>query len=140
MKLQFLGAARTVTGSMHLLTVNGSRILLECGLYQGRRQEAFERNRKLPFDARSIDTMVLSHAHIDHSGNIPSLVKNGFRGNIFATPATRDLCAAMLRDAGHIQEQDTIYVTKSEPGRARRRWSLSTPWKTPLPAWATLSV
>jgi metallo-beta-lactamase family protein len=112
MKIQFLGAARTVTGSMHLLTVNGSRILLECGLYQGRRQEAFERNRKLPFDARSIDTMVLSHAHIDHSGNIPSLVKHGFRGNIFTTPASRDLCSAMLRDAGHIQEYDVIYMNK----------------------------
>jgi metallo-beta-lactamase family protein len=112
MKLQFLGAARTVTGSMHLLTVNGTRILLECGLYQGRRKEAFERNRKLPFDARSIDAMVLSHAHIDHSGNIPSLVKNGFRGNIFTTPASRDLCSAMLRDAGHIQEYDVYYLNK----------------------------
>jgi metallo-beta-lactamase family protein len=97
---------------MHLLTVNGSRILLDCGLYQGRRQEAFERNRNLPIDARSIDVLVLSHAHIDHSGNIPSLVKNGFEGNIYATPATRDLCSAMLRDAGHIQEYDAYYVNK----------------------------
>ena len=104
MKVQFLGAVRTVTGSMHLLTVNGSRILLDCGLFQGRRKESFERNRNLPFDANTIDTLILSHAHIDHSGNIPSLVKNGFRGNIFTTPASRDLCSAMLRDAGHIQE------------------------------------
>ena len=117
MKIQFLGAVRTVTGSMHLLTVNGARILLDCGLYQGRREEAFERNRNLPFDPKSIDTLILSHAHIDHSGNIPSLVKNGFRGNIFATPATRDLCSAMLRDAGYIQEQDVRYVNKR---RARK--------------------
>jgi metallo-beta-lactamase family protein len=117
MKIQFLGAVRTVTGSMHLLTVNGARILLDCGLYQGRREEAFERNRNLPFDPKSIDTLILSHAHIDHSGNIPSLVKNGFRGNIFATPATRDLCSAMLRDAGYIQEHDVRYVNKR---RARK--------------------
>ncbi len=117
MKVQFLGAVRTVTGSMHLLTVNDSRILLDCGLVQGRRKESFERNRNLPFDPKTIDTMILSHAHIDHSGNIPSLVKNGFRGNIFTTPASRDLCSAMLRDSGHIQEQDTIYVNKK---RARQ--------------------
>jgi len=117
MKLQFFGAVRTVTGSMHVLTVNGSRVLLDCGLFQGRRQESYERNRHMLFDAASIDTMVLSHAHIDHSGNIPSLVKNGFRGNIYATPATRDLCSAMLRDSGHIQEEDAAYVNKK---RARQ--------------------
>jgi metallo-beta-lactamase family protein len=117
MHLQFLGAARTVTGSMHLLTVNGSRILLDCGLFQGRRQESFERNRNLPFDAASIDALVLSHAHIDHSGNIPTLVKNGFQGNVYATPATRDLCSAMLRDSGHIHEEDALYVNKK---RARQ--------------------
>jgi metallo-beta-lactamase family protein len=117
MKMQFLGAVRTVTGSMHLLTVNGSRILLDCGLFQGRRKESFKRNRSLPFDANSIDVMVLSHAHIDHSGNIPTLVKNGFKGNIYATPATRDLCSAMLRDSGHIQESDVAYLNKK---RARK--------------------
>ncbi|MBN1641611.1 MAG: MBL fold metallo-hydrolase [Anaerolineae bacterium] len=112
MKLQFLGAARTVTGSMHLLTVNGARILLECGLYQGHRDESFQRNRNLPFDASQIDVMVLSHAHIDHSGNIPTLVKSGFQGNILVTPGTRDLCAIMLRDSGHIQESDAAYLNK----------------------------
>jgi metallo-beta-lactamase family protein len=117
MKLQFWGAVRTVTGSQHLLTVNGSRILLECGLFQGPRQESFERNRSLPFEAEAIDTLILSHAHIDHSGNIPSLVKAGFRGNVYATPATRDLCSAMLRDSGHIQEEDAAYVSKK---RARK--------------------
>ena len=112
MKLAFLGAAKTVTGSMHVLTVNGARILLECGLFQGRRAESFRRNRNLPFDASQIDVMVLSHAHIDHSGNIPSLVKSGFQGNIIATPGTRDLCAIMLRDSGHIQESDAAYLNK----------------------------
>jgi metallo-beta-lactamase family protein len=112
MKLQFLGAARTVTGSMHLLTVNGTRILLECGLYQGHRAESTARNRDLPFDASQIDLLVLSHAHIDHSGNIPSLVKNGFDGNIFVTHGTRDLASIMLRDSAHIQESDAEYLNK----------------------------
>ena len=112
MKIRFLGAARTVTGSMHLLSVNGKQLLLDCGLYQGRRQESFERNRNLPFDPVKVDSLILSHAHIDHSGNIPTLVKNGFKGNIYATPATRDLCSAMLRDSGHIQESDVTYVNK----------------------------
>jgi metallo-beta-lactamase family protein len=112
MKVQFLGAARTVTGSMHLLTINGSKILLDCGLYQGRRAESLERNRNLPFEPKAVDTMILSHAHIDHSGNIPTLVKNGFQGHIYATPASRDLCSAMLRDSGHIQEEDAAYLNK----------------------------
>ncbi len=117
MRISFLGAARTVTGSMHLLSVNGAQVLLDCGLYQGKRQESFERNRSLPFDATAVDSLILSHAHIDHSGNIPTLVKNGFEGNVYATPATRDLCSAMLRDAGHIQESDVAYVNKT---RARQ--------------------
>jgi metallo-beta-lactamase family protein len=112
MKIQFLGAARTVTGSMHVLTINGHRILLDCGLFQGRRQESFERNRNLPFDPKNIDTMILSHAHIDHSGNIPMLVKHGYQGNIYTTSATRDLCSAMLRDAAYIQEHDAAYINK----------------------------
>lgn len=112
MRLQFFGAARTVTGSMHLLEANGSRILLDCGLYQGPRQESFDRNRNLPFEARTVDAMVLSHAHIDHSGNIPVLVRSGFAGDIFTTAASRDLCAAMLRDSAHIQEEDAAYVNK----------------------------
>jgi metallo-beta-lactamase family protein len=117
MEIQFLGAAQTVTGSQHLISVNGSRILLECGLFQGKRREAFERNRNLPFDAASIDSLVLSHAHIDHSGNIPNLVRNGFQGTIYSTFATRDLCSAMLRDSAYIQEQDVAYVNKK---RARK--------------------
>lgn len=111
-KIDFLGAARNVTGSMHLLTVNGKCILLECGLFQGRRQESFERNRNLPFDATTIHALVLSHAHIDHSGNIPNLVHSGFYGDIYATSATRDLCDIMLLDSAHIMETDVEYVNK----------------------------
>ena len=112
MKLTFHGAARTVTGSQHLLEVNGTRILLDCGLYQGKRKKAFERNRHLPFDPREVDVMVLSHAHIDHSGNVPNLVRSGFQGDILCTFATRDLCATMLRDSAHIQKYDVAYVNK----------------------------
>ncbi|MFH1084724.1 MAG: MBL fold metallo-hydrolase, partial [Chloroflexota bacterium] len=110
--IQFVGGVGTVTGSMHLLPVNHSRILLECGLFQGRRQEAFERNRHLPFDAASLDAMVLSHANIDHSGNIPNLVRSGYGQSIYATFATRDLCSYMLRDSAHIMESDIAYVNK----------------------------
>ena len=117
MKLQFWGAAQTVTGSMHLLQVHNHHILLDCGLYQGRRKEAFERNRNFPFDPADIDALILSHAHIDHSGNIPTLVKQGFRGPIWTTPATRDLCAIMLRDSAYIQENDVRYVNE----RRRKR-------------------
>lgn len=117
MQVQFWGAARTVTGSMHLLGINGAQVLLDCGLYQGKRQESFERNRVLPFSPKDVDALILSHAHIDHSGNIPNLVKNGFTGPIYCTFATRDLCATMLRDSGHIQEMDAFYVNKK---RARK--------------------
>ena len=112
MQLTIHGAAQEVTGSMHLLEVNGKRILLECGLYQGRRADTYERNLNFPFDPASIDTLVLSHAHIDHSGNIPNLVKRGFTGNIWCTAATRSLCTYMLMDAGYIQEMDAQYLNK----------------------------
>ena len=112
MDIQFYGAVRTVTGSQHLVTVNGRKILLDCGLYQGSRQESYRRNQHLPYDASSVDVLVLSHAHIDHSGNVPNLVKNGFRGDIVCTYATRDLCAIMLRDSAKIQSQDLEYLNK----------------------------
>ena len=112
MKITFHGAAKTVTGSQHLVEVNGHRILLDCGLFQGKRKEAFEMNRKGFCEGSSIDVLVLSHAHIDHSGNIPSLVKNGFNGDIYTTPATRDLCSVMLMDSAYIQEKDVFYVNK----------------------------
>jgi len=91
MELQFWGAAQTVTGSMHLLKVNNHNILLDCGLYQGHRKEAFERNNNFPFDPAEIDALIVSHAHIDHIGNIPTLVKHGYRGPIWATSATRTI-------------------------------------------------
>lgn len=112
MEITFFGAARTVTGSQHLIDVNGYRILLDCGLYQGPRQESKDRNRHLPFDAASVDVLILSHAHIDHSGNIPNLVKSGFTGDIISTFATRDLCNIMLRDSAKIQEMDVEYLNK----------------------------
>ncbi len=112
MRIFFAGAARTVTGTQHLLEFNGTRLLLDCGLYQGHRKEANQRNRHLPFDPRQVDLMILSHAHIDHSGNIPTLVKQGYQGNILCTPATRDLCSVMLRDAAHIQEADAEFMNR----------------------------
>jgi metallo-beta-lactamase family protein len=113
MKLKFCGAARTTTGSQHLLEVNGKRILLDCGLYQGARAEAYEINCSFPhFDPMSIDAVILSHAHIDHSGNLPNLVKKGFNGNIYAIDATRDLCQIMLADSARIQESDIDWLNK----------------------------
>jgi metallo-beta-lactamase family protein len=105
MKIRFCGADQTVTGSMHLLEINGSKVLLDCGLYQGPRQESFDRNRNFPFNPREIAAVVLSHAHIDHSGNLPNLVKQGFHGRIYATPATAHLGHIMLLDSGHVQER-----------------------------------
>jgi metallo-beta-lactamase family protein len=112
MDITFHGAAQTVTGSQHLLNINGYQVLLDCGLFQGKREESLLRNRNLPFDAGMVDVTVLSHAHIDHSGNIPNLVKQGFTGNIVATFATRDLCNIMLRDSAKIQESDINYLNK----------------------------
>jgi metallo-beta-lactamase family protein len=112
MKIQFCGAAGTTTGSKHLIEVNGQRILLDCGLYQGRRSQAIERNRTFPFDAKAVDCVILSHAHIDHSGNLPQLSRNGFNGNVYCTPATRDLCSIMLPDAAHIHEMDIKWLNR----------------------------
>jgi metallo-beta-lactamase family protein len=117
MRITFHGAAQTVTGSMHLIEVNGSRLLLECGLYQGPRKETYNRNRNFPFDPYNIDAVILSHAHIDHSGNLPNLVKHGFKGSIFATPATTHLSDLMLHDSGRIQESDAAFVSKQQARR-----------------------
>ncbi|MCX6035239.1 MAG: MBL fold metallo-hydrolase [Chloroflexi bacterium] len=112
MKIHFNGAARTVTGSQYLLEVNGARILMECGLFQGRRAEMYERNRTFRFNPKTIDAVLLSHAHIDHSGNLPNLVKQEYSGSIYATPATVDLANVMLQDSGHIHEADAEFVNK----------------------------
>ncbi|NIP93214.1 MAG: MBL fold metallo-hydrolase [Akkermansiaceae bacterium] len=113
MKLKFCGAAGTTTGSQHLLEVNGKRILLDCGLYQGRRQDEYEINCGFPhFDPASVDVVILSHAHIDHSGNLPNLCSKGFDGNVYATFATRDLCQIMLADCARIQASDVKWLNK----------------------------
>jgi len=117
MRVHFFGATRTTTGSVYLLELNGQQILLECGLFQGRRDESIERNRKFPFEAKRIDAVVLSHAHIDHCGNLPNLCRQGFEGNIFCTFATRDLASVMLEDSAQIQRDDAAFISKK---RAKR--------------------
>ncbi|MCG3120849.1 MAG: Ribonuclease [bacterium] len=112
MKIRFCGAAQEVTGSQHLLTVNGKNILLDCGMFQGRRSETRQKNETFEFVPSEVDKLVLSHAHIDHSGNIPTLVRRGFNGDIFSTRATIDLCNIMLRDSAHIQEKDAEWLNK----------------------------
>src|SRR5687768_2801740 len=110
--IRCLGAVRTVTGSMHLVEANGDQVLLDCGLFQGRRAEAAVKNKTFPFDPRKITTVVLSHAHIDHAGNLPNLVKQGFAGEIVCTSGTRDLAEIMLEDSAYIQEKDAEFLNK----------------------------
>jgi metallo-beta-lactamase family protein len=117
MQITFDGAAQTVTGSQYLLNINGHRLLLECGFFQGRRQESYQRNLNFPFEPRKVDAVILSHAHIDHSGNLPNLIKQGYSGPIYATPATAHLADIMLMDSGHIQEEDTAFVSKRNLNR-----------------------
>lgn len=112
MRITFWGAAGEVTGSMHVLEAAGKRVLLDCGLFQGRRAEAHEKNARFPLRAADVDAVVLSHAHIDHAGRLPLLVKLGYAGPIYCTPATRDLSSVMLPDAGFIQEKDFEFLAK----------------------------
>jgi metallo-beta-lactamase family protein len=112
MELEFIGAAQTVTGSMHLVRTAAGSVLLDCGLYQGMRRDAYERNRDFAVPLRDLKAVVLSHAHIDHSGALPMLAKRGFQGPVYATPATRSLCAVMLRDAAAIQAADARHMNK----------------------------
>lgn len=112
MRVHFFGATRTTTGSMFLLEVNGQKVLLECGLFQGHRDETLERNRHFPFKPSELDAVILSHAHIDHCGNLPNLAKQGYEGNIYCTFATRDLAAIMLEDSAEIQRADAEFVSK----------------------------
>src|SRR5215210_4991458 len=113
MQLSFYGAARTVTGSKHLLSLeNGKRLLLDCGMFQGMGRQTDELNSHFGFHPEEINYLVLSHAHIDHSGLIPKLYKEGFRGPVFCTPATRDLCTILLMDSAEIQRADTKYINR----------------------------
>lgn len=121
MQINFHGAAHTVTGSQHLLEINGHRLLLDCGLYQGRRSETYIRNLNFAYDPRSVDAVILSHAHIDHCGNLPNLVKNGYEGPIYAVPATVDLATIMMADSGRIQESDAEFVNRKRLARGEER-------------------
>ncbi|MCB1134976.1 MAG: MBL fold metallo-hydrolase, partial [Chlamydiia bacterium] len=111
-KLRFLGATRTVTGSKYLLSHGSKHILIDCGLFQGYKTLRLKNWDNPPFDPRALDAVVLSHAHIDHSGYLPRLVAQGFTGPIYATEATRDLCAILLPDAGRIQEEDAARANR----------------------------
>ena len=122
--LQCFGAARTTTGSLHLVEANGKKILLDYGLFQGSRKEAFEKNRNVPIDAATIDAVLLSHAHVDHCGNLPTLARNGFRGKVYCTPATADLANILLRDSVHLQLRDLEIINKK---RAEQRKNLFEP-------------
>lgn len=112
MEITFAGAAREVTGSCHIVRVAGRTIVLDCGLFQGRRSEVNAKNRRLPLPVKEIDAVVLSHAHIDHAGRLPFLCEQGYRGSIHTTVATRDLCEVMLADSAHIQEKDVEYLRR----------------------------
>lgn len=114
MKIRFFGANREVTGSRHILEANGKKILIDCGLYQGRRADEKLKNKNFGFDPAEIDAVVISHAHIDHSGNLPNLVKQGFKGRIYCTHATSDLLRYMLLDSAHIQEQEVVYLNEKK--------------------------
>ena len=117
MRVTFWGAAQTVTGSMHHVEAAGKRFLLDCGLYQGRRRDAFERNSQFPFSVSSIDGVILSHAHIDHSGNLPTLVHHGYARPIYTTPATVDLCLPMLADSAYLQQRDVEFCNRRREHR-----------------------
>ena len=112
MEITFLGAAREVTGSCHLVTCSGSKVILDFGMFQGHRSDANRKNSQLPFAADELNAVVLSHAHIDHSGRLPMLARHGYTGPIYATPATHDLCAIMLADSAHLQARDAEFLTR----------------------------
>src|SRR5688572_8588578 len=122
MQISFFGAAKTVTGSKHLLTLdNGKRILLDCGLYQGMGKESEELNRHFGFDPHLVDIVILSHAHIDHSGMLPKLVKDGFKGKIYCTEATYEICEILLKDSAKIQEDDVKHINKKRTSKGKKK-------------------
>ena len=112
MKLTFLGGAGTVTGSKYLLTVRDKKVLIDCGLYQGYKELRLRNWSQLPVKPSEIDAVILTHAHIDHSGYLPLFVKNGFKGPIYATSGTKEFCALLLPDSGHLQEEDAFLANK----------------------------
>ena len=120
MELTFIGAAGEVTGSCHLLETPAGRIAIDCGMFQGHRREAAKKNRHLPAGPGDLHAVVLGHAHIDHSGRLPLLHKEGFKGNVYSTGATRDLCAIMLRDSAHIQQMDAKYINRKSAKRGEK--------------------
>jgi len=137
MEIHFWGAAQTVTGSAHYITVNGATLLLDCGLFQGRRSDAFAINRSFRYPPSKVDAVVLSHAHIDHCGNLPNLARHGFDGPIFATNSTVSLCELMLLDSASIQESDVRYINKR---RERRGEPLVEPLYTEEDAKLAISL
>src|SRR5688572_23843568 len=112
MQITFLGATGTVTGSKYLLEVSGRRILVDCGLFQGLKKLRLRNRDPLPVDPGSIDAVVLTHAHLDHTGYLPVLVRSGFTGPVYCTPATRDLCDILLRDSAHLQEEEARFANR----------------------------
>jgi metallo-beta-lactamase family protein len=127
MIIKFCGAARGVTGSQHLISINGSKLLLDCGMFQGKREESFKMNRKFLYQPSDVNAVVLSHSHIDHAGNLPTLMAKGFNGSIYCTSAARDLCSIMLQDSAYIQEKDVEFVNKK---RAKKGEPLFNPLYT----------
>lgn len=124
--IAFLGAAGTVTGSKHLVEVNGRRVLVDCGLYQELKELRLRNWERLPIDPASVDWVVLTHAHIDHTGYLPRLIDEGFRGSISATGATADLMKILLPDAGHLQEEEAAYHNRRGPSKHKPALPLST--------------
>lgn len=130
MQIEFSGAAREVTGSCHIVRVGKRTILLDCGLFQGRRAESAAKNKRLPLPVDEIDGIVLSHAHIDHAGRLPFLVAQGYKGTIWATAATRDLCAIMLADSAHIQEKDAEFLQRRGKAHAEPLYTIADATRT----------
>ena len=140
MELTFLGATETVTGSKYLIKINGNKILVDCGLFQGQKELRLRNWASLPINPANIDAVLITHAHIDHTGYLPLLVKNGFKGPIYATQGTFDLCSILLPDSGYLQEEDAkranrYHYSKHHPAlplytKKMRKWRLNNfePW------------
>ena len=137
MRIHFWGAAQTVTGSAHYLEVNGKKILLDCGLYQGRRKQSIKINKEFRFDPEEIDAVVLSHAHIDHIGNLPNLVKQGYDGPVYAPTISAHLAELLIMDSAHIQEADAAFINK---WRKRKGKELIQPLYTKADASKAISL